>query len=78
MAAVDRGYPVQTATLDYDVPRSTLHSHVMGITLLQKCRRKPVLSTAEEGKLVNYIYEMARHGHPLNLTELKIKIVEAT
>jgi hypothetical protein len=32
----------------------------------------------EEGKLVNYIHGMARYGHPLNLTELKIKVAEAT
>jgi hypothetical protein len=37
-----------------------------------------MLSAAEEGKLVNYIHEMTRYGHPLNLTELKIKVVEAT
>jgi hypothetical protein len=78
MAAIDRGCLVQTTALDYDVPRSTLRSHVMGITLWRKCGRKPVLSAAEEGKLVNYIHGMARYGHPLNLTELKIKVAEAT
>jgi hypothetical protein len=78
MAAVDRGCPVQTAALDYDVPRSILRSHVIGITLSRKRGRKPVLSATEEGKLVNYIHGMARYGHPLNLTELKIKVAEAT
>jgi hypothetical protein len=27
---------------------------------------------------VNYIYGKARYGHPLNLTELMIKVAEAT
>jgi hypothetical protein len=78
MAAIDRECPVKTAALDYDVPRSTLRSHVMGLTISRKRGRKPVLSTTEEEKLVNYIHGMARYGHPLNLTELKIKVVEAT
>jgi hypothetical protein len=78
MAAVERGCPVQTTALDYDVPRSTLRSHVMGLTISRKCGRKPMLSPAEEDKLINYIHGMARYGHLLNLTELKIKVVEAT
>jgi hypothetical protein len=50
----------------------------MGLTVSQKRGRKPVLSSTEEEKLVNYNHRMARYGHPLNLTELKIKIIEAT
>ena len=68
MVAVDMGCPVQTATLDYDVPKSILYSHVMGITLSQKRGKKPMLSAVEEEKLVNYIHRMAKYGHPLNLT----------
>jgi hypothetical protein len=78
MAAVERGCPVQIAALDYDVPRSTLRSHVMGLTISRKRGRKLVLSLAEEDKLINDIHGMARYGHPLNLTELKIKVAEAT
>jgi hypothetical protein len=50
----------------------------MGINLSRKHGRKPVLSVAEEEKLVNYIHGMAKYGHPLNLTELKIKVAKAT
>jgi hypothetical protein len=78
MAAIDMGCPVQTTALDYDVPMSTLHSHVMGINLSRKPGRKPMLSAVEEEKLVNYIHGMARYGHPLNLYELKIKVAETT
>jgi hypothetical protein len=78
MAAVDQGCPVQTAALDYEIPRSTLRCHVMGQSLSRKRGRKPVLSTVEEEKLVKYIMGMARYGHPLNITELKIKVAEAT
>jgi hypothetical protein len=78
MAAIDQGCPVQTAALDYEIPRSTLRCHVMGQSLSRKRGRKPVLSTVEEEKLVKYIMGMARYGHPLNITELKIKVAEAT
>jgi hypothetical protein len=69
---------VQTATLDYDVPRSTLRNHVMGLILARKRGRKPVLLAVEEDELVNYIHGMARYRHSFNLTKLKIKVAEAT
>jgi hypothetical protein len=78
MATIERGCPIQTTALDYDVPKSTLHSHIMELTLTRKRGRKPILSAVEEEKLVNYIHRMARYGHPLNLTKLKIKVAEAT
>jgi hypothetical protein len=78
MVAVERGCPIKIVALDYDIPRATLRSHVMGLILSRKRGRKPVLSSTEEEKLVNYIYGMARYGHPLNLTELRIKVTEAT
>jgi hypothetical protein len=78
MAVVDEGCPVQIVALDYDIPRSTLRGHVMGLTLSRKRGRKPVLSPVEGEKLVRYIMGMARYGHPINIRELKIKVVEAT
>jgi hypothetical protein len=78
MAAVEQGSPVQTAALDYDIPRSTLRGHVMGLTLSKKRGRKLVLSVGEEEKVVKYIMGMARYGHPISITELKIKVAEAT
>jgi hypothetical protein len=50
----------------------------MGLNISRKRGRKPVLSPAEEEKLVNYILGMAWYGHPLNLSKLKIKVAEAT
>jgi hypothetical protein len=50
----------------------------MGLTLSRKRGRNPILSSTEEEKLVNYIYDMARYRYPLNLTELRIKVAEAT
>jgi hypothetical protein len=78
MATVERGCPVKTTALDYDIPMTTLRSHVMELILSRKQGRKPILSSTKEEKLVNYIYGIARYGHPLNLAELRIKVVEAT
>jgi hypothetical protein len=78
LSAVERGSPVQTAALDFDIPRTTLRNHVMGLSLTRKRGRKPVLSRTEEEKVVQYIMGMARYGHPINITELKIKVAEAT
>jgi hypothetical protein len=43
MAAVEKGCLVQTIALNYDVLRSTLRSHIMGITLSRKHEREPIL-----------------------------------
>jgi hypothetical protein len=67
-----------TAALDFDIPRTTLRNHVMGLSLSQKRRKKPVLSKAEEAKVVKYIMGMAKYGHPINIMELKILVAEAT
>jgi hypothetical protein len=69
---------VQTAPLDFDIPRTTLKGHVMGLTLSRKRGRKPVLTAVEEDKVFKYIMDMAKYGHPISITELKIKVAEAT
>jgi hypothetical protein len=50
----------------------------MEITLSRKHGKKPIISIAEEEKVVQYIHGMARYGHPMNLTKLKIKVAKAT
>jgi hypothetical protein len=49
----------------------------MGQILFRKRGRKPVMSAVEEEKLMRYIMGMARYGHPINITKLKIKVAEA-
>ena len=78
LASVERGCPVQTAARDHRIPRTTLRSNLMGLTVSRKRERKPVLSRAEEDKIVNYIHCMARLGHPLSLTQLRMEVAEAT
>jgi hypothetical protein len=49
-----------------------------GAHFITKVGKKTSFIIIEEEKLVNYIYDMARYGHPLNLTELRIKVAKAT
>jgi hypothetical protein len=46
LSIVERGSPVQTTALDFDIPRSILRNHVMGLSLSRKRGRKPLLSKA--------------------------------
>jgi hypothetical protein len=78
MAIADKGCLVQTTALDYDISRSTLRSHVMGLTMSQMKDRKLVIKLVEEEKIVNYILDMENYGHPINITMLKTKVAEAT
>ena len=78
MSAVERRSPEQIAALDFDIPRTTLRGHVMGLTLSCKKRRKSMLTALEEDKVVKYIMGMVKYGHPISIIELKIKVAEAT
>ena len=55
-----------------------MRNYLMDITLSRKRGRKPVLTPTEEEKVVKYIHSMARLGYPVSLTELRIKVAEAT
>jgi hypothetical protein len=46
--------------------------------MFRKRGRKPVLSPIEKEKVAKYIMGMARYRHPINVTELKIKVAETT
>jgi hypothetical protein len=50
----------------------------MGLTLSRKRGRKLVLTAVEDDKVVKYIMAMAKYGHPISITELKIEVAEAT
>jgi hypothetical protein len=78
MADVERACHVQITALDYDIPKSTLRSHMMELILSRKLGRKWILSLIEEEKVVKYINGMARYGHPINIIKLKIEVVEAS
>jgi hypothetical protein len=54
--AVDRGARITSAADFYGIPRSTLRSHVQGITLGRKRGKTSILTPSEEAKLVAYLH----------------------
>jgi hypothetical protein len=72
--AVDRGARITSAADFYGIPRSTLRSHVQGITLGRKRGKTSVLTPSEEKKLVTYLHDMANRGFPLTWLQLKLKV----
>lgn len=78
MLAIKRRSPMQIVAFGFDIPRTTLKDHVMGLIFSQKGEKKLVLILVEEEKVAKYIMGMARYGHSINIMELKVEIVEAT
>ena len=48
---VDNACPLMTVAKDYDIPRTSMRPHVMGIIVTSKRRQKLVLDPVEEKKL---------------------------
>lgn len=58
----------------FDIPRSTLCSHVIGVTRDRKRGQALVLTTEEEQQLVDYIIQIQELGFLLSLSQLKLKM----
>ena len=71
--AVRGGMPLKQAVRLYEVPRTTLQDRHAGRVSqdAEKSGPSPVLTTAEEIKLVNYIKECGRIGYPLDKKDIK-------
>jgi hypothetical protein len=78
MLAIERGSPKQIVAFDFDIPRTTLRDHVMGFTFSWKGEKNLIFTLVEEEKVAKYIMGMARYGHSINITVLKVEVVEAT
>jgi hypothetical protein len=72
--AIDKGARITSAADYYGIPRSTLRSHVHGITLGRKRGKSSVLTESKERKLVTYLHDMANRGFPLTWLQLKLKV----
>jgi hypothetical protein len=75
---VDQGVAVGTIASHYEIPRSTLRSHVTGISKGRKRGKAPVLIVDEEQQLVDYIIQMQGLRFPLSLSQLKLKVALIT
>jgi hypothetical protein len=78
LRAVEKGVAIETVASHYQIPRSTLRSHVTGLSRGRKRGKAPVLIVDEEQQLVDYIIQMQGLGFPLSLSQLKLKVALIT
>jgi hypothetical protein len=78
LQAVDQGVAVGTVASHYEIPRSTLRSHVTGISRGRKRGKAPLLTVDEEQQLMDYIIQMQGLGFSLSFSQLKLKVTLIT
>ena len=76
--ALDSRYTMKECCQAFNIPRSSLRDHYNGRIKGRKMGLKGILTKDEEEKLVTYMVEMLKLGHPLTSTDLKMKVVEIT
>ena len=73
---LDDGYLMPEVSVFFKIPRSSLRDHYLGITTSRKRGPQGVLTAEEEKALVVYLDEMIALGHPLNPSQLKLKVAK--
>ena len=77
-AAHERGMSLHAAATTFEIPKSSLRSHIVGKVLSRKRGAATVLSPAEEQQLVDYILAMQDLGFPVSISQLKLKVAFIT
>ena len=75
---LDQGYKISEVCEKYNIPRSSLKDHIVGISKGRKLDSKTILSMDKEVKLCDYIELMGKWRHPMTSTQLKAKMAEIT
>ena len=75
---VNDGATIETVAQIYGIPITSLWDHVTKKTIGRKCGKSRVLSFDEGSELVTFILKMQRLGHPINLSQCRLKVVEIT
>ncbi|XP_078033652.1 uncharacterized protein LOC144468202 isoform X3 [Augochlora pura] len=68
--AVKSGMPINAASRKYQIPRSTLHSKVIGLYDNKKPGPISILPPDQESILVEWIFECSSRGHPVTKMQL--------
>ncbi|XP_033332590.2 tigger transposable element-derived protein 1 isoform X1 [Megalopta genalis] len=68
--AVKSGMPINAASRKYQIPRSTLHSKVIGLYDNKKPGPVSILPPNQESLLVEWIFECSCRGHPVTKMQL--------
>jgi len=61
---------INAASSKFKVPRSTLHSKIMGIYANKKPGPNSILSSTHENLLVEWIFMCSQRGHPVTKLQL--------
>jgi hypothetical protein len=64
LAAQERGVPVHAVAAAFDIPRSSLRNHLLGISTSRKRGAKAILTQVEEQQVVEYVVRCKRQGFP--------------
>lgn len=75
---IDDGVPIRAASRMHGIPASSLRDHLMGRTVGRHRGRPGVLSFEEEELLVQWISKMQDIGHPVSITQCRLKVAEIT
>ena len=76
LRAVDVGGKIRQVYRLFDISALALSDHISGRTLTWKRGPAGVLTPEEEPQLLQYVMKMVDLGYPLNLRQLKIKVIE--
>lgn len=75
---IDEGVSIRAASRNHGIPASSLRDHLMGRTVGRHRGRPGVLSSEEEGLLVQWVSKMQDIGHPVTITQCRLKVAEIT
>lgn len=71
LQAINRGMPVKTASREYKIPKTTLHSKFHGKYPIEcSAGAPPILTKEEESTLVKWIVCVAKVGFPISRDQL--------
>ena len=68
--AVNSGVPINTASREFNVPRSSLHSNVTQKYTKNRTGPSTIFSKEEEHALENWVLQMSKRGCPITKEHL--------
>ena len=78
IAAHDEGMNMKKASDTFNIPYLSFKEHCYGLRISWLRKAKGVLTLEEERQLVQWLIQMAKVGHGLSITTLKMKVSEIT
>ena len=76
IAAIDAGYKWIEVCNHYGIPRTLLKDYMSGRTRSRKMDLPLILIKEKKEELAQYLQDMVDLGHPLNPSQLKVKVAK--